>query len=64
MDGKSDPCVHRRSTWCLARSIKINFLRNAFGRYVMFSKAKKVELTVVLLLWHYMLVSFFPAQNV
>jgi hypothetical protein len=25
----------------------------------MFSKAKKVELTVVLLLWHYMLVSFF-----
>lgn len=41
MDGKSVPCVHRRSGWCLARSIKINLLRNALGRYVLsFSKVK------------------------
>lgn len=41
MDGKSVPCVHRRSSRCLAWSIKINLLRNALGRYVLsFSKVK------------------------
>lgn len=64
MDGKPVPCVHRRSGWCLARSIKINLLRHVLGRYVLsFSKVKYLCgpncSPVVLLLWHDILVLFF-----